>query len=83
MTGQFYFQFRSTRRENPMSRNSRLNARCTAAEKDLLVQVAQAMQRTPSDALRFLVYEKAQALEIPHMGTMPYFPLGIQGLGID
>lgn len=66
-----------------MSRNSRLNARCTAAEKDLLVQVAQAMQRTPSDALRFLVYEKAQALEIPHMGTMPYYPPLIEGAAID
>jgi hypothetical protein len=83
MTGQFYFQFRSTRRENPMSRNSRLNARCTAAEKDLLVQIAQVMQRTPSDALRFLVYEKAQELEISHMGTMPYFPLVVRGMGID
>ncbi len=66
-----------------MIRNKRLNARCTAAEKELLVQVAQAMQRTPSDALRVLVYEKAQELEIPHVGTLPYFPLGIRGLGIN
>lgn len=49
-----------------MIRNSRLNARCTVAEKEMWVQVAQAMQRTPSDALRILVYEKAQELEIPH-----------------
>ena len=66
-----------------MIRNNRLNARCTAAEKELLVQVAQAMQRTPSDALRVLVYEKARALDIPHMGTMPYFPPVIQGTAID
>ena len=61
-----------------MIRNNRLNARCTPNEKDLLVQVAQSMQRTPSDALRVLVYEKAQELEIPHPCTMPYFPLVIQ-----
>ena len=61
-----------------MIRNNRLNARCTAAEKEMLALVAQAMQRTPSDALRILVYEKAQELEIPHVGTMPYFPLVIQ-----
>ncbi len=49
-----------------MIRNTRINARCTEAEKNLLFQVARAMQRTPSDTLRILVYEKAQVLEIPH-----------------
>lgn len=66
-----------------MIRNNRLNARYTAAEKEMLALVAQAMQRTPSDALRVLVYEKAQELEIPHVGTLPYFPLGIWELGIE
>ena len=62
-----------------MIRNSRLNARCTAAEKEMLALVAHAMQRTPSDALRVLVYEKAQELEIPHPHVMmPQFPLVIQ-----
>lgn len=61
-----------------MIRNNRLNARCTAVEKAMWVQVAHAMQRTPSDALRVLVYEKAQELEIPFAGALPYFPLGIQ-----
>lgn len=65
-----------------MIRNNRLNARCTAAEKDLLIQVAQAMRRTPSDTLRVLVYEKAQELEIPYVDTLPYFPQGIRELGI-
>ena len=61
-----------------MTRNTRINARCTAAEKEQLIQVARAMQRTPSDTLRILVYEKAQELDIPHPCTMPYFPLLIQ-----
>jgi uncharacterized protein (DUF1778 family) len=47
-----------------MTRDTRLNARCTAAEKEMLVQVAQAMQRTASDTLRVLVYEKARELEV-------------------
>ena len=62
-----------------MIRNNRLNARCTAAEKEMLALVAQAMQRTPSDALRILVYEKAQEMEIsqPH-AALPQSPLTIQ-----
>jgi hypothetical protein len=58
-----------------MTRDTRLNARCTAAEKELLVQVAQAMQRTASDTLRVLVYEKARALDIPNPDAVtPQFP---------
>lgn len=49
-----------------MTRQKRMIARCSAAEKELLTQVAQLMQRTASDTLRILVSEKAQALGIPH-----------------
>jgi hypothetical protein len=64
--------------ENPMVRKKRMAARCTPAEKELLRQVAQAMQRTPSAALRILVVEKAQALAIPHPhAVMSQFPLRI------
>ncbi len=67
-----------------MSRNNRLNARCTSAEKALLGQVAQAMQRTPSDALRVLVYEKALALKVlPSCTSMPQLPIIPQGVRID
>lgn len=67
-----------------MIRNSRLNARCTAVEKAMWVQVARAMQRTPSDALRVLVYEKARELEIPHPHVMMYqFPLVIEEADIE
>ena len=47
-----------------MSRDERYVVRCTAAEKKLLGEVAFAMQRTLSDAVRILVFEKARALEI-------------------
>ncbi len=47
-----------------MSRDERYVVRCTAAEKKLLGEVAFAMQRTLSDAVRILVFEKAKALEI-------------------
>lgn len=47
-----------------MSRDERFVVRCTAAEKKLLSEVAFAMQRTLSDAVRVLVFEKARALEI-------------------
>lgn len=59
-----------------MTRNTRMNARCTTAEKELLLQVAYAMQRTPSDTLRILVSEKAQTLELPAPNTeIPQLPL--------
>jgi hypothetical protein len=58
-----------------MSREERVVVRCTAAEKKLLGEVAFAMQRTLSDAVRILVFEKARALEIlipaPVEGTVP------------
>jgi hypothetical protein len=47
-----------------MSREERVVVRCTAAEKKLLGEVALTMQRTLSDAVRILVFEKARALEI-------------------
>lgn len=47
-----------------MSREERIVVRCTAAEKKLLGEVAFAMQRTLSDAVRILVFEKARDLEI-------------------
>ena len=47
-----------------MSREERLVVRCTAVEKKLLGEVAFAMQRTLSDAVRILVYEKARDLDI-------------------
>ena len=47
-----------------MSRDERYVVRCTAAEKKLLAEVAFAMQRTLSDAVRILVLEKARDLEI-------------------
>ena len=47
-----------------MSRDERYVVRCTAAEKKLLGEVAFAMQRTLSDAVHILVFEKARALEI-------------------
>jgi len=76
MTGPFFETVALRRRQKPMARNARLNARCTTAEKELLVQVAQAMQRTSSDALRMLVYEKARALDIPDPDAVsPQFPL--------
>ncbi len=67
-----------------MIRNTRINARCTEAEKELLIQVARAMQRTPSDALRILVYEKAQVLEIPHPQVItPQLPMIIKETNIE
>lgn len=67
-----------------MIRNTRLNARCTTAEKELLVQVAQAMQRTPSDTLRILVCEKAEALEISHSDwKIAQFPLIFEEADIE
>jgi hypothetical protein len=56
--GQFYFK----QRRRIMAREDRLVARCSAAEKVLLTQVAQVMRRTVSDTLRFLVLEKAEVL---------------------
>ena len=47
-----------------MSREERIVVRCTAAEKQLLGEVALAMQRTLSDTVRILMFEKARALEI-------------------
>ena len=47
-----------------MSRDERYVVRCTAAEKNLLAEVAFVMQRTLSDAVRILVFEKARDLEI-------------------
>ena len=47
-----------------MSRDERYVVRCTAAEKKLLGEVAFAMQRTLSDAVRILVFEKARDLDI-------------------
>ena len=47
-----------------MSREERVVVRCTAAEKKLLGEVALTMQRTLSDAVRILVFEKARDLEI-------------------
>mgnify|MGYP001285242335 CR=1 FL=1 len=47
-----------------MSREERVVVRCTAAEKKLLGEVAFAMQRTLSDAVRILVHEKARDLDI-------------------
>ena len=47
-----------------MRRDERVVVRCTAAEKRLLGEVAFALQRTLSDAVRILVFEKARALEI-------------------
>ena len=47
-----------------MSRDERYVVRCTAAEKKLLGEVAFAMQRTLSDAVRIMVYEKARDLDI-------------------
>jgi hypothetical protein len=47
-----------------MSREERVVVRCSAAEKRLLGEVALAMQRTLSDAVRILVFEKARDLEI-------------------
>ena len=47
-----------------MSREERIVVRCTAAEKKLLGEVAFAMQRTLSDAVRILIFEKARDLDI-------------------
>lgn len=67
-----------------MTRNSRINARCTVAEKERLIQVAQALQRTPSDTLRILVSEKAQALELPAPNTeIPQLPLWVEEAEIE
>jgi antitoxin component of RelBE/YafQ-DinJ toxin-antitoxin module len=67
-----------------MTRNTRINARCTAAEKERLIQVARAMQRTPSDTLRILVSEKAQVLELPAPNTeIPQLPLWVEEAEIE
>ena len=67
-----------------MTRNTRINARCTTAEKERLIQVARAMQRTPSDTLRILVSEKAQALELPAPNTeIPQLPLWVEEAEIE
>jgi antitoxin component of RelBE/YafQ-DinJ toxin-antitoxin module len=67
-----------------MTRNTRINARCTTAEKELLVRIANTMQRTPSDALRILVSEKAQALELPAPNTeIPQLPLWVEEAEIE
>lgn len=47
-----------------MSREERVVLRCTAAEKKLLGEVSLAMQRTLSDAVRILVFDKARELKI-------------------
>ncbi len=64
-----------------MSRDERYVVRCTAAEKQLLGEVAFAMQRTLSDAVRILVFEKARDLEIlvPMEAEAPV-PLRIHGI---
>ena len=64
-----------------MSRDERYVVRCTAAEKKLLAEVAFAMQRTLSDAVRILVFEKARDLEIlVPMETEAPVPLRIHGI---
>lgn len=64
-----------------MSRDERYVVRCTAAEKKLLAEVAFAMQRTLSDAVHILVFEKARDLEILiPMETESPAPLRIHGI---
>lgn len=50
-----------------MSMTTRLVARCSDADRQLLIQVAGKLRRTPSNTLRYLIYEKAVAfqLELP------------------
>ncbi|MCL4265209.1 MAG: hypothetical protein KJ069_18480 [Anaerolineae bacterium] len=48
-----------------MNLTTRLIARCSLADRQLLAQVAVALRRTPSDTLRFLIHEKAAALQLP------------------
>jgi hypothetical protein len=45
-------------------RTSRISARFSESEKRLLASLAARLRRTQSDTLRFLIYEKAQDLEL-------------------
>lgn len=51
-----------------MRMTTRLFARCSPADRQLLAQVASSLRRTPSDTLRFLIHEKATEL---HLGPNP------------
>lgn len=47
-----------------MYRNTRFAARFSKEDQDLLVLVAACLQRTKSDTVRILIYEKAAELDL-------------------
>lgn len=47
-----------------MYRNTRFSARFSPEDQDLLVHVAARLQRSKSDTVRILIYEKALELEL-------------------
>jgi hypothetical protein len=58
-------------------RTSRISARFSESEKRLLASLAARLRRTQSDTLRFLIYEKAQDLELVNAPASSLRPLAI------
>lgn len=56
-----------------MYRNTRFVARFSPQDQDLLVHVAAYLQRTKSDTVRILIYEKAAELGLQSSRLSPYY----------
>lgn len=57
-----------------MFRNTRFTARFSAEDQALLVHIAASLQRSKSDTVRFLLYEKAAELGLRSGQASTYLP---------
>ena len=67
------------KKEQTMQRNTKFSARFSPEDQALLVHIAACLQRTKSDTVRILIYEKAYELGLDTGYLSPHQPVSREG----